>query len=118
MDALNATVLTAFSLAIVGLLIWFVGSLALRFLGWMWLFFGLAIAINGASTGEATLGTYALALFNVAVGAVFWAAGHTLYRIRHGHWKSAALRRVVDRSTALPRGLVRSRWRQHDCDTP
>lgn len=95
MDVINTTVLVAFQLAVVAALLWFVGSLALRFIGWMWIAFGLAIAVGGASTGAATPGTYGLALFNITLGAAFWAAGHGIHRARRGYWKSSVMRRVA-----------------------
>lgn len=84
MDVINTTVLTVFQLAMVAALIWFLGGLALRILGWLWIAFGLAVAVVGASSGDATLGTYGLALFNIALGSAFWAAGHGIHRARHG----------------------------------
>lgn len=97
MDFVNATVVIVFNLALLILLVWFVGSLALRFVGWGWMLFGGAIAINGAAAGTATAGTYALVLFNVALGFTFWSCGHALYRVRHGHWKSSLLRGLASR---------------------
>lgn len=52
MDFVNAAIVSAFNLAVLGLLAWFVGSVALRFVGWGWMLFGLAIAVNGAPTGQ------------------------------------------------------------------
>lgn len=108
MDFVNAAIVIAFNLAVLGLLIWFVGSIALRFVGWGWMLFGLAIAVNGAANGSATLGTHALALFNVALGAAFWIGGHGLWAAKHGTWKSAIACRIV-RSA-----LVAAR----ECETP
>lgn len=97
MDVINTMVLIVFNLAVIGLLVWFVGSLALRFAGWGWIAFGFAVVIGGASSGEATLGTYALGLFNIGLGAAFWACGHALYRARHGHWKSSVMLGICSR---------------------
>lgn len=95
MDVINTMVLIVFNLVVIGLLVWFVGSLALRFAGWGWIAFGLAVVIGGASSGEATLGTYALGLFNIGLGVTFWACGHALYRVRRGHWKSTLMHRIA-----------------------
>lgn len=97
MDLVNAAVVTVFNLAVLGALVWFVGSIALRFVGWGWMIFGGAIAINGAATGSATAGTYALVLFNITLGFTFWFCGHALYRARRGHWKSSVVRGLVSR---------------------
>lgn len=98
MDFVNAAIVIIFNLAVLGLLVWFVGSIALRFVGWGWMLFGIAIAVSGAANGSATFGTHALALFNIGLGAVFWLGGHALHRVRHGHWKSSILRRVAFRA--------------------
>lgn len=98
MDVINTTVLITFQLAVLAALFWFIGSIALRFFGWLWVFFGIAIALGGASTGEATAGTYGLALFNIALGGLLWTSGHAIYRARHHHWKSSVLRRIANRA--------------------
>lgn len=95
MDVINTMVLITFQLAVLGALLWFIGSLALRFVGLVWIAFGLAIAVGGASAGDATPGTYGLALFNVSVGAMLWAAGHGIHRVRHGYWRSSVMRRLA-----------------------
>lgn len=95
MDTINAAVLIVFNLAVLGVIVWTVGGLALRFLGWMWMFFGLAIAVRGAAIGSATGGTYGLALFNVALGAVLWISGHALWALKHGQWRSLTAQKVV-----------------------
>lgn len=95
MDAINAAVMIAFQFAMLAALVWFVGSIALRLFGWLWVFFGLAIAFSGAASGDATPGTYALAAFNIVLGVVLWAAGHTIHRVRHGYWKSSVMHRAV-----------------------
>lgn len=97
MDLINTAVLFTFQLAVLAALFWFFGSIALRFVGWMWIFFGIAIALGGASSGDATPSTYGLAMFNIALGAVFWVAGHAVHRARHGYWKSSVMRRVAAR---------------------
>lgn len=94
MDFVNAAIVIVFNLAVLGLLVWFVGSIALRFVGWGWMLFGLAIAISGAVNGSATFGTHALALFNICLGAAFWLGGHALWAARHGSWRSHTARRV------------------------
>lgn len=95
MDSINAVIAFAFNAAIVALLVWLFGSLALRFVGWGWVIFGAAIAFHGASTGTATAGTYALVMFNLALGLFFLFCGHALFALRNGFWKSAAARRVA-----------------------
>ena len=65
MDVINTAVMITFQFAMLTALVWFVGSIALRLFGWLWVFFGLAIALSGAASGDATPGTYALAAFNI-----------------------------------------------------
>lgn len=95
MDLVNSVVVIAFNVAVLALLVWLMGSIALRFVGWAWIAFGVVIVLHGASTGEATPGTYALGAFNVALGTTFWFCGHVLYALRHGQWKSAVAATAV-----------------------
>lgn len=69
-------------------------GVAILAVGFAWLFGGLLARMAGAllvvagSAGLASTGD-ADGLVLIALGALLWLAGHLLYRVRRGVWKSA-----------------------------
>jgi hypothetical protein len=66
-------------LALVLLFVWILGGLLLR-IG------GVVLALGGA--GMVALSGNANGLLVFAIGAALWLAGHWLYALRHGEYKS------------------------------
>lgn len=66
-------------LALVLLFVWILGGLLLR-IG------GVVLALGG--TGMVALSGNANGLLVFAIGGVLWLAGHWLYALRHGEYKS------------------------------
>ena len=82
-------------LAVVG--IWLFGGLLAR---WIGVLLVVAGSVGLASTGNAN------GFLLVTIGAVLWLAGHLLYRVRRGIWKSALAERVFFAATPV--------WRKSD----
>jgi len=70
-------------LAVAG--IWIFCSLLARWVG--------VLFFVGGAVGLATMGN-GNGLFLIAVGGGLWLAGHLLYRVRRGVWKSAVAERL------------------------
>jgi len=68
--------------------IWIFGSLLARWAGVLLVLVG---SVGLATTGDAN----GFLLF--ALGGGLWLAGHLLYRVRRGAWKSALAERVLQR---------------------
>lgn len=68
--------------------IWLLGGLLARWAG--------VLLVAAGSAGLASTGN-SNGLFLVALGALLWLAGHLLYRVRRGVWKSAFAERVLQR---------------------
>ena len=77
-------------LAVAG--IWLFGGLLARWTGALLVIAG---SVGIASTGDAN------GFLLVALGAALWLAGHLLYRVRRGIWKSVLAERVFFAATAV-----------------
>jgi len=82
-------------LAVVG--VWLVGGLLARWTGVLLVVVGAA---GLASTGDAN------GFLLAALGAALWLAGHLLYRVRRGIWKSLPAERVFVAATAVWRKMM------------
>lgn len=97
MHTVNVAVTVLVNLAILGLLTWLVGGWILRFAGWGFALFGLAVIATRAGADTATIGTYLLGLGNVLVGAACWLLGHAPYAAKHHHWRSSTAHGIARR---------------------
>ena len=79
-------------LALIALGIWLFGSIALRVGGLLLLFLGGFGILTGTSE----------ALVLLVLGTVAWLAGHWLYGVKHGGYKSALAAQVLNRMPAIP----------------
>ena len=100
MHAVNLAVTVLVNLAFLGLLVWIAGGRVLRFAGYGFVIFGLAVIATRAGADTATIGTYVLG--NIALGVALWFLGHVLYAAKHGYWRSSTARGVARRLRLVP----------------
>ncbi|MFI0742488.1 hypothetical protein ACH4PU_31090 [Streptomyces sp. NPDC021100] len=84
------------AIAAVGL-IWLIGSIALRFAGWLTMVASLVVFAGAFRGGAAALVSGFLAIAAFIIGVVLWLAGHWLAAFKSTYFSSTVAERILTR---------------------